>query len=564
MTTFNDYKYVRPDLNDAKTQFDVLFTAFDNAQSVEEQIKVIDDINVLRNKIDSMSNLAYIRASINTKDEFYEQERDFFDENNGEIVYFESLYFNALNRSQFKAELKEVYGEQLFDLTELYVKQFDESIKELLNTENKIASEYSKLVASAEIEYKGDTYTFAQMGKFMESSEREERKSATLAIQNYRAGLMNQYDDIYDRLVKVRHEIATTLGFDNFIELGYVRMRRVDYTPDMVKTYRDQIAKYVVPVAQKLYSAQAERIGIDNLKIYDEPILFTNGNELPKDDAHTILENGRQMYKELSAETDAFYSFMMDRELFDVEAKKGKQAGGYCTFIDDYKSPFIFSNFNGTDSDIRVLTHEAGHAFQVFRSRGHKVPDYLWPTHESCEIHSMSMEFLTYKWMDLFFNNAAKFIYKHLADAIQFLPYGVAVDEFQHIVYANPELSPEERRKAWTSLEQKYLPHTDYDGIEPLIHGALWHRQGHIFESPFYYIDYTLAQVCAFQFFKRSTEDFDAAWKDYLHICDIGGSLPFNKIVEVAQLQSPFKDGTLEEIMNFLEKYLENIDTSKF
>ncbi|ATD29679.1 M3 family oligoendopeptidase [Macrococcoides bohemicum] len=564
MTTFQDYKYARPDLTDAKEQFTQLYTDFDQAQSVEEQIQIIDKINALRNKIDSMFNLAYVRASINTKDAFYEKERDFFDDNNGEIVYFESLYYNALNRSQFKDELKAVYGEQLFDLAELYVKQFDESIKDLLNKENKISSEYSKLVASAEIEYKGETYTFAQMGKFLESSDREERKSATLAVQNYRAGLMDQYDDIYDRLVKVRHEIAVKLGFDNFIELGYVRMRRVDYTPDMVQNYREQIKTHVVPLAQKLYQAQAERIGVDRLKVYDEPILFTDGNESPKDDAQTILENGRKMYRELSSETDEFYQFMMERELFDVEAKKGKQAGGYCTFIDDYKSPFIFSNFNGTDHDITVLTHEAGHAFQVYRSRELSVPDYLWPTHESCEIHSMSMEFFTYKWMDLFFNNADKFKYKHIGDAIQFLPYGVAVDEFQHIVYGNPEMTPKERREAWQSLEAKYLPHKDYDGIAPLIDGALWHRQGHIFESPFYYIDYTLAQVCAFQFFKRSSEDFEGAWKDYLHICDIGGSLPFNKIVEAAHLKSPFKDGTLKDVMAFLEDYLEQIDTSKF
>lgn len=564
MTTFQDYKYARPDLTDAKEQFTQLYTDFDQAQSVEEQIQIIDKINALRNKIDSMFNLAYVRASINTKDAFYEKERDFFDDNNGEIVYFESLYYNALNRSQFKDELKAVYGEQLFDLAELYVKQFDESIKDLLNKENKISSEYSKLVASAEIEYKGETYTFAQMGKFLESSDREERKSATLAVQSYRAGLMDQYDDIYDRLVKVRHEIAVKLGFNNFIELGYVRMRRVDYTPDMVQNYREQIKTHVVPLAQKLYQAQAERIGVDRLKVYDEPILFTDGNESPKDDAQTILENGRKMYRELSSETDEFYQFMMERELFDVEAKKGKQAGGYCTFIDDYKSPFIFSNFNGTDHDITVLTHEAGHAFQVYRSRELSVPDYLWPTHESCEIHSMSMEFFTYKWMDLFFNNADKFKYKHIGDAIQFLPYGVAVDEFQHIVYGNPEMTPKERREAWQSLEAKYLPHKDYDGIAPLIDGALWHRQGHIFESPFYYIDYTLAQVCAFQFFKRSSEDFEGAWKDYLHICDIGGSLPFNKIVEAAHLKSPFKDGTLKDVMAFLEDYLEQIDTSKF
>ncbi|UOB20249.1 M3 family oligoendopeptidase [Macrococcus armenti] len=563
MTTFQNYEYKRPDLNAVGESIDKLLTQFNDADSAETQVAIIDEINKVRNHLDTAMNLAYIRASIDTNDEFYSKERDFLDENGGEVVQIESKYYKALANSKFKDELREKYGDQLFDLAELFVKQYDDSIKELLNKENKISSEYSKLVASAEIEFNGETYTFAQMGQFLESDDRDTRKAAKLAVESYRADLIDQYDEIYDRLVKVRHQIAVKLGFDNFIELGYVRMRRVDYTPDMVKKYRDQIHKHVVPVAESLYKAQMKRNGWDSIKPYDEPVVFLSGNEKPKDDGKTILENGRKMYKELSPETDEFYQFMMDRELFDAEAKKGKEAGGYCTFIHDYNSPFIFSNFNGTDHDITVLTHEAGHAFQVYRSQN-LLPDYLWPTHESCEIHSMSMEFFTYKWMDLFFNNANKFKYKHIGDGIKFLPYGVAVDEFQHIVYANPEMTPEERRAEWSKLEKKYLPHKDHDGIESLESGAFWHRQGHIFSMPFYYIDYTLAQVCAFQFFKRSTEDFEAAWKDYLHICDIGGSLPFNKIVESAHLRSPFQEGTLEDTMTFLEDYLDEMDTSNF
>lgn len=563
MTTFQKYEYKRPDLNAVGESIDKLLTQFNDADSAETQVAIIDEINKVRNHLDTAMNLAYIRASIDTNDEFYSKERDFLDENGGEVVQIESKYYNALANSKFKEELRAQYGDQLFDLAELFVKQYDDSIKDLLNKENKITSEYSKLVASAEIEFNGETYTFAQMGQFIESDDRNTRKAAKLAVESYRANLIDQFDEIYDRLVKLRHEIAVKLGFDNFIELGYVRMRRVDYTPDMVKKYRDQIHKHVVPVATSLYEAQMKRNGWDSLKPYDEEIVFLSGNEKPKDDGKTILENGRKMYKELSPETDEFYQFMMDRELFDAEAKKGKEAGGYCTFIHDYNSPFIFSNFNGTDHDITVLTHEAGHAFQVYRSQN-LLPDYLWPTHESCEIHSMSMEFFTYKWMDLFFNNADKFKYKHIGDGIKFLPYGVAVDEFQHIVYANPEMTAEERRTEWTKLEKKYLPHKDHDGIKSLQSGAFWHRQGHIFSMPFYYIDYTLAQVCAFQFFKRSTEDFEAAWKDYLHICDIGGSLPFNKIVESAHLCSPFQEGTLEDTMTFLEDYLDKMDTSNF
>lgn len=563
MTTFQNYKYERPDLHTVNQSIDQLLEQFEAASSAEEQIKLIDEINVVRNHLDTAMNLAYVRASIDTNDEFYSEERDYLDAHGGEVVQIESKFYNALANSKFKDALRETYGNQLFDLAELFVKQYDDSIKELLNKENKISSEYSKLVASAEIEFKGETYTFAQMGQFLDSADRSVRKEAKLAMEEYRAAQIEQYDEIYDRLVKVRHEIATKLGFKNFIELGYVRMRRVDYTPDMVKKYRDQIHKHVVPVAESLYKAQMKRNGWDSLKPYDENIVFLSGNEKPKDDGKTILENGRKMYKALSPETDEFYQFMMDRELFDAEAKKGKEAGGYCTFIQDYKSPFIFSNFNGTDHDITVLTHEAGHAFQVYRSQD-LIPDYLWPTHESCEIHSMSMEFFTYQWMDLFFNNPDKFKYKHIGDAIKFLPYGVAVDEFQHIVYEHPELTPQERRAEWTKLEQKYLPHKDHDGITSLESGAFWHRQGHIFGMPFYYIDYTLAQVCAFQFFKRSTEDFEDAWKDYLHICNIGGSLPFNKIVEAANLRSPFQEGTLEDTMTFLEDYLDEIDTSQF
>ena len=252
---------------------------------------------------------------------------------------------------------------------------------------------------------------------------------------------------------------------------------------------------------------------------------------------------------------------MTERDLFDVEAKKGKEGGGYCTYINDYKAPFIFSNFNGTQGDVEVLTHEAGHAFQVYSSRDVIVPEYIWPTYEAAEIHSMSMEFFTYPWMELFFEeDTDEFKFSHVSGALEFLPYGVAIDEFQHVVYENPELTPEERRNEWKKIEQKYLPETDYDGIEPLIHGSLWHRQGHVFASPFYYIDYTLAQVCALQFWKRANEDFDSAWNDYLTICKLGGSLPFGEIVKSANLLSPFEDGTLESIVSHVKDFLNSID----
>lgn len=561
---FKDYQYVRPDLDAIKAKFNDLLKQFKEANSVEVQVDVINELNKIRADINTQMNIAYIRASIDTRDEFYSAERDFFDEYGAEISALEADYFKALMESDYLDALKEKFGEQLFSLAYNVVHSYSDEVKSLIQQENKVMSEYSKLIASAVIKFDGKELNLAQMGPYSQSKDRAVRRAASEAVQEFMGTHLEKIDDIYDQLVKIRHEIAQKLGFKNFIDVGYMRMQRIDYNQDMVKKYREQVKTHVVPLATKLYEQQRERIGVEKLKSYDQAIMFLSGNEDPKDDAQTILENGRKMYHELSKETGEFYDYMMERELFDVLAKSGKEAGGYCTFIDNYNSPFIFANFNTTDHDITVLTHEAGHAFQVYSSQELEVPDYLWPTHEACEIHSMSMEFLTYPWMNLFFSNPDKFKYKHLADAIQFLPYGVAIDEFQHIIYEQPELTPQERRAVWKSLEEKYLPHVDYDGIMPLEDGSLWQRQGHVFSSPFYYIDYTLAQVCAFQFFQKSKENFEEAWKDYLHLCNIGGSLPFNALVKEAHLNSPFEEGTLENIVNDLEAYIDAIDTSDF
>ena len=226
--------------------------------------------------------------------------------------------------------------------------------------------------------------------------------------------------------------------------------------------------------------------------------------------------------------------------------------------------PFIFSNFNGTSGDIDVLTHEAGHAFQVYCSKDYQIPEYHWPTYEACEIHSMSMEFFTWPWMELFFKeDTAKYRFTHLSEALLFIPYGVTVDEFQHFVYAHPEASPQDRKAAWREIEKKYLPHRDYEDNDYLERGGYWHQQGHIFGDPFYYIDYTLAQICAFQFWKRSRENRETAWADYLRLCQAGGSQSFLELVGLANLISPFEDGCIASVVKVIEDWLDGVDDSE-
>ncbi|WP_271398880.1 M3 family oligoendopeptidase [Salinicoccus roseus] len=559
--TFKDYKYERPDLDKISSEVDDLLNDFKTKTSAEEQGRVIDELNKHFNHLSTMSTLAYIRASIDTKDAFYDKERDFFDEYGPAIQEIDHKYYEAISSSPYKAALEERYGKQLFSLADNAIKGFDPKVKSLLQKENRLDSEYSKLLASAEIEFDGKVLNLSEFGPYAQHTDRSMRKGATEAVQGFMGEHLEKIDQIFDDLVKTRHEIARELGYKDFVELGYIRMNRIDYDRDMVENFRRQVAEHVVPLVTELKERQRRRIGLSELKSYDESFDFITGNATPKGGTEEILKNGEKMYRELSPETDEFYKFMRERDLFDVEAKKGKEGGGYCTFIPEHESPFIFSNFNGTLDDVTVLTHEAGHAFQSYMSREFEVPEYQFPTLEAAEIHSMSMEYFTYPWMELFFKeDTDKFKFTHMADNISFLPYGVAIDEFQHIVYENPELTPEERRQEWKKLEDKYLPHRDYDGIEPLSSGSFWHRQGHVFGVPFYYIDYTLAQVCALQFWKRANEDFEAAWADYVELCKLGGSLPFNALARSANLISPFEDGCLESVVGEVKDYLNSID----
>ncbi|WP_010647807.1 M3 family oligoendopeptidase [Oceanobacillus massiliensis] len=561
MLKFEDYPYARPELKTEQERFQILLKKFTDSQSAVEATEAIKEINVFRSRLDTLFNLVYIRASIDTKDEYYQQERDYFDDIEPEIKAMNTEFYKELVKSSYREELERQFNSQLFQIADFEIKSFSPEIISLLQKENKLSSEYSKLVASAEVEFQGKTYTLAQLAPFAQSEDRETRKQAVTASAGFFEDNGDTFDSIYDQLVKTRHEIALKLGYKNFVEVGYLRMLRIDYNAEMVDVFRKQVRDYVVPLATKLYEKQAERIGVDSFKFYDENFKFKSGNAKPKGSPDWIIDNGKKMYEELSDETNAFFHFMLERNLLDLEAKKGKEAGGYCTFIGDYEAPFIFANFNGTSGDVDVLTHEAGHAFQAYSSRHIGIPEYIFPTSESAEIHSMSMEFFTWPWMELFFtDDADKYKYSHLADGLQFLPYGVAVDEFQHLIYENPDWTPKERKDAWKRLEEIYLPHRDYDGNEYLESGAYWQRQGHIFDAPFYYIDYTLAQICAFQFWKKSREDHQTAWEDYLNLCKLGGSRPFLGLVEAAGLRSPFEEGTVESVIATIEDWLESVD----
>lgn len=558
--TFNEFKYERPDLDKVKKALEEKLDLINTGKDLKTEIKAAYDLFKINDDVQSMGTLCVVRNSINTTDEFYEKEQEFFDENGPVLREYEQRFLEKLLDSPHRAGLEKEFGKLMFDRGELARKTFKPEIIPDLQVENKLSTEYGKLTASAKIEFQGGVYNLSQMAPFLQDLNRDTRHQAQLAISKFFADNEAQFDRIYDDMVKVRTKIAKTLGYENFVQLGYDRFGRTDYNAKDVKTYRDQIYEDIVPLVVELNQRKAKRLGIENPKSYDLTLSFLSGNPKPKGDRVWQVERAKKMYDEMSPETSKFFNFMLEHDLLELDAKPGKQGGGYCTYIPNHDAPFIFANFNGTSHDVDVLTHEAGHAFQVYSSK-ELIPEYRWPTMEAAEIHSMSMEFLAWPWIDSFFlEDTAKYKFSHLAGAVSFLPYGASVDEFQHGVYEHPELTPDERKALWRKIEKKYLPFKDYDDDAFMEKGTFWFRQGHIFGSPFYYIDYTLAQVCAFQYWIKHQANRKEALDSYLALCKLGGSKSFLGLVDAAHLKNPFKQGTVKEIVKPIRAYLDSVN----
>jgi M3 family oligoendopeptidase len=545
--------------------FEQHLAEFQNAPSAAAQSQSLTLLNDVREEFSTMFNLCHIRHTANTNDRFYEAENDYFDAQSPAFQALNNRFLQALVQSPFRDGLEQKFGNQLFTLAELSLKTFQPSILEDLKQENALSTEYDKIKAQVSIPFEGKTYNLSRLNALEQNGDRSLRQRASAAKWGFYTEKTPQMERIFDDMVKTRHRIAQQLGYHNFVEVGYARMRRSDYTPAMAANFRRQVRELIVPLSTELYDRQRRRLGLDRLKFYDEEYKFPSGNPKPIGTPEEVVEKAAQMYRELSPETDRFFQKMQQTHLMDLVNRDGKLPGGYCTYLGKFEAPYIFSNFNGTSGDIDVLTHEVGHAFQVWSSSHFPFEEYHWPTYDAAEIHSMSMEFFTWPWMPLFFGDQTqKYYFMHLAGAIQFLPYGAAVDEFQHIVYENPDMTPAERNATWSALEKTYLPHRDYDGNAYLESGRFWQKQGHIFNTPFYYIDYALAQICAFQFWTKDRHDHSSAWHDYLRLCQAGGSRSFLGLVQLAHLRSPFDDGCVESVVGEIRQFLDGVDDSGF
>ena len=560
--TFSQIPYVRADLEGWKQQMQSITDRFVAATTFEEADAAYLEAATFDAEFSTMITLARIRSNIDTRDEFYDAEVTFYNKEMPKLQPLSKAWTQATLESPFRAQLEEKYGKVAFVNAEMSAKTFTPELIEDIQKENALKTRYSKLIASAQIPFRGGVYTLSQLSPWKGNPDDAIRLEAWKAEGQWYTDHGAELDEIYDELVKLRTAMGKKLGYEGYTPLGYLRMRRNCYTEADVEKFRTAVQKYLVPVAKKLYMKQAQRQGREfPLNFADEALAFRSGNPKPAGNPAEILAMGDKFYAELSPITDEFWKFMRQHEMMDVESKPGKAGGGYCTRLASLRSPFIFANFNDTAHDVEVVTHEAGHAFAGYVNRDRVPSSLINPSLEGCEVHSMSMEFFAWPWAEGFFGaDARKFRYHHLKKALCFIPYGTMVDHFQHIIYEYPEFSPQERHQVWQELLGLYMPWLKPGEIPFYGEGKGWQRQSHIYASPFYYIDYCLAQTVALDFWARIQEDSKAAFETYMKYTSLGGTMFFTDLLKEAGLGNPFDAETLKKVCAAADKYLSEYD----
>ena len=560
---FSEMQYARPDFEQLKASAAALTERLKGAASYEEAKAAFLEKEAFSKHLNTAVTLVSIRHSIDTRDEFYDGEMKFWNAAGPELQEYEQAWTTAMLESPFRKEFEAEYGDLMFVNAEMQLKTFSPEIIPDLQKENDLTQEYEKLLASAQIPFEGKTYTLSQLTPFKTDADDARRLAAWKAEGAWYKENQEALDSLYDRLVHLRDGMGKKLGYEGYTTLGYYRMGRNSYTKEDVEAFRKLVVKYLVPIADSIIRRQAKRLGKTYpVSFADNALEFRSGNPRPCGTPDDILAQGRKFYGELSPETKEFFDHMLEDGMMDVLSTEGKASGGYCTSLPDYETPFIFANFNGTQGDVEVVTHEAGHAFAAWMNRKRIPMEYVWPTMEACEVHSMSMEFFAHPWAEGFFGpDTRKFLYSHVAGALTFIPYGTMVDHFQHVVYEKPDMTPAERHGVWKELLGVYMPWLKLDGEIPFYsEGEGWQRQHHIYSSPFYYIDYCLAQTVSLQFWKRITEDRADAWKHYMAYTKQGGSRVFTELLKNAGLDSPFEEPCLRGVAETAAKWLDGYD----
>ncbi len=557
----SQFEYKRADISAAAVAIKAAAEKVKSAKSGAELKAIRDGIQKLLADVSTAYCISEIRYTLNVKDEFYLAEKDYYDENMPNVSAASVEFNKALLSSPYIDELKTLINPLIIDKARDGVRVMDERIIPERVEENKLVTEYDNLMASLTFEWRGERLTLAQMQKYTKDPDRSVRKAAFTVIGKTLESVSDKLDAYMDKLVAVRTRMAQKMGFADYSEMGDMAIGHFGYGRKEIAVFRESVLREAVPMITRLKGKLCKKLGIDKVHIYDNDNYIKGGNIDPEGTSEQLFAAAQSMYDDMKPELGEFFKQMCDAEAIDYRARENKLGGGYAEIIQNYGQPFIFANFNGTMDDVGVLTHEFGHAYAFKRAYDNDIDlDLGVGGMETAETHSMGMEALCNKYNGKLYGGREKeATYQQIFDAVNFLPYGVIVDYFQELIYKNYGMTPDERKALWIKLENEFRPYVDMSDVPYINIGGRWQYQKHIYEVPFYYIDYCLSTCLALQFGELAAVDYADALNRYLGLVEAGGTKTIDVLAQEAGLKSPFDGSALKELCAAVEKHIEDL-----
>ena len=447
-------------------------------------------------------------------------------------------------------------------VAENQVKLFREANVALQTEDTKLSTEYQKVIGAMLVQWEGEEKTLQQMAPYLEETDRPTREAAWRLVAERRFEDTERLNELFDRMVPLRDRIARNAEFDSYRDYRHQAYDRFDYTPADCVKFQESIEQEVVPLLAELRRRRREQLGVEALRPWDLQVDPEGKPPLhPFATADELSDGCAEIFAGLDPRLAGHFATMREQGLLDLESRKGKAPGGYQYTLDEVRLPFIFMNAAGTNRDVLTLLHEGGHAFHAMGSRDQSLLAYRSAPTEFSEVASMAMELFGMSRIEVFYQDpdqARRARRRHLREMITLFPWIATVDAFQHWIYLNPDHSAEQRDDRWVELNERFSPELDHSGLENL-HRAGWHRQLHIYQCPFYYVEYGIAQLGALQLWLRFREEPTRALEDYLAALALGGSRPLPELFETAGIHFDFSPQTLRPIMQAVGEELERL-----
>jgi oligoendopeptidase F len=450
---------------------------------------------------------------------------------------------------------------------------FDKNVP--LQTEvDLLSQEYQTISGAMTVMFEGNEQTLPQMGKYLLETDRPLRERAWRATAERRLKDKDKLEEVFDKMFELRNSIARNAGFSCFTDYQFKAYHRFDYSPQDCKKYHETVEKLIVPLNGKILNKRREQMKLRSLRPWDIAVDALGEKPLvPFKDPQELINKTGSIFKKMDRDFGLQFQEMDKLGLLDLASRKGKAPGGYQNTLSEARKPFIFMNAVGIDDDVRTLLHESGHAFHALACADEAILDYRHAPMEFCEVASMAMELLGGKFLSEFYapDDLRRSNREHLEGIIQTLAWVANIDAFQHWLYEHPQHSPEERRQAWCTFYDRFggtfidwsdspSPESGFGGTSLAeVKSYLWHRQLHIFEVPFYYIEYGIAQLGALQVWQNLHRDPKKALTAYKYGLSLGGSMPVTELYRAAGISFDFSEKAIRPLVEALRDEWEKL-----